>query len=91
MRSKNWTKRYAETTISRDDTDITVCAWVYSGEPEQRYERHCQPPHPGSDPEVDIIESFVVRTGEDTELTVFETKEAEELLIEIAYDDENYM
>lgn len=88
MRNNSWLKRYAETTISRDDTDITVCAWVYAGEPEQRNERYGQPPHPGSDPEVDIIESFVVRTGEDTELTAFETKEAEELLIEIAYDED---
>ena len=88
---KRWTKRYAECTVCRDDIDITVCGWVYAGEPEQRYERYGQPPHPGSDPEVDIIESFVVRTGEDTELTAFETKDAEEQLIEIAYDDENYM
>lgn len=87
---KPWLKRYAETTISRDDTDITVCAWVYAGEPEQRYERYGQPPHPGSDPEVDIIESFVTLNGSAVELTAFETKDAEELLIEIAYDDENY-
>ena len=86
---KPWTKRYAECTISRDDTDITVCGWVYAGEPEQRYERYGQPPHPGSDPEVDIIESFNADNGNAVELTALETKDAEEQLIEIAYDNDD--
>ena len=84
---KPWTKRYAECTIFRDDDEITVCAWVYAGEPEQRYERYGQPPHPGSDPEVDIIESFNADNGNAVELTACETKDAEEQLIEIAYED----
>jgi hypothetical protein len=87
MRNKNWTKRYAECTISRDDTDITVCAWVYAGEPEQRYERYGSPPHPGSDPEVDIIESFDPLNGNEVTLTPQEESDAEEQLIEIAYED----
>jgi hypothetical protein len=86
---KRWTKRYAECTISRDDIDITVCGWVYAGEPEQRYERFNSPPHPGSDPEADIIESFIADNGNAVELTAFETKDAEEQLIETAYEDDD--
>lgn len=89
MRLKNWTKRYAETTICRDDIEITVCGWVYAGEPEQRYECRGSPPHPGSDPEVDIIESFIADNGNAVELTAFETKDAEEQLIETAYEDDD--
>jgi hypothetical protein len=85
MRNKNWTKRYAECIICRDDIDITVCGWVYAGEPEQRYERHGQPPHPGSDPTVDIVSSLI--DGEEVELAGFEIVEAEEKLIEAAYED----
>jgi len=94
MKSNNWIKRYAECTIYRETGDgaeheITVSAWVYAGEPEQRYERFGSPPHPGSDPEVDIICSYL-RNGTDVELSLSEEQEAEEELLEIALDDENY-
>jgi len=91
----NWTKRYAECTIYRETDDgaeheITVSAWVYAGEPEQRYESKGQPPHPGCDPEVDIICAYLEHNGQSIELTLSEEQEAEEKLIEYALDDENY-
>lgn len=89
MKRNNWIKRYAETTICRDDIEINVCGWVYAGEPEQRYERYGQLPHPGCDPEVDIIESFDPLNGNEITLTPQEESDATEQLIETAYDDDD--
>ena len=90
-----WTKRYAQITLEREGDAsngymtqlIEVEAWVYPEEPEQRYESRGSPPYPGAPASVDIISAWCRRSGETVELTEEEQEEAEEKLIEAAYED----
>ena len=93
----NWTKRHAQITIEREGDAsngymtqlIEVEAWVYPEEPEQRYESRGSLPHPGAPASVDIISAWCRRNGETVELTEEEQQDAEEQLIEAAYEDDD--
>ena len=97
MRKTNWTKRYAQITLEREGDSsngymtqlIEVEAWVLPEEPVQYYESDISPPHPGSPASVDIISAWCRRNGETVELTEEEQQEAEQDLIEAAYECED--
>ena len=90
-----WTKRYAQITLEREGDSsngymtqlIEVEAWVLPEEPVQYYESDISPPHPGAPASVDIIAAWFRRNGETVELTGSEQQDAEEQLIEAAYED----
>ena len=92
-----WTKRYAQISLEREGDasngymtqPIEVEAWVYPEEPEQRYESRGSPPHPGYPASVDINSAWCRRNGDTVELTESEQQDAEEQLIEAAYEDED--
>jgi hypothetical protein len=94
MRKTNWIKRHAQITIEREGDAsngymtqlIEVEAWVYPEEPAQYYESRGSLPHPGAPASVDIISAWCRRNGEAVELTEEEQQDAEEQLIEAAYE-----
>lgn len=96
MKSK-WIKRHAQITLEREGDAsngymtqlIEVEAWVYPEEPEQRYESRGSLPHPGSQASADIISAWCRRNGETVELTEEEQQDAEQDLIEAAYECED--